>query len=188
MQNIALNILKQLKNPFYQNRSKSPMACLHVEVLSAKGIQVDVTQIEQLQIHILFGGKIFRSQEYIGIAEPIFNFEVDFDLDDSVSQSLNHILKITDPVVIYITSTRQNEEDKNFLGLSSTKTLMSAALIDFRYSLLYTGNYISVELLPCEVDGINMGSLAGILFLRLSIIHNHRFEPHEQEEEEQQQQ
>ena len=157
----------QLELPKLSDESSGPL--LKVEILSAKGLQLDYNFAHSLQLHILYAGQIFRSNEAPGSYEPVFNFTSVFSLSNRKDLSALNVMKYCDPVVVYLTSTVREEDNYIPVGLLSTRLLVACAVLDFRYAFLYTGDYISVELLPCELDGINMGCSPGIIFMRLSL-------------------
>ena len=125
-----------------------------------------------LQLHVLFAKRVVRSNPNLCVAtsDPTFDFSCDFSLsflDSAITSSSLASLDL--PVLIYLTSSTDPHDERNVVGVSAVRTLLAAAVLDFRYSLLYCEDYVSVELLPCELDGCHMGLSGGVLFARLSL-------------------
>lgn len=166
-------------NAIGDNISHEPM--LHIDILSAKGLNVSTDRLEFLQLHILYSNSIIRSlpNTIQCVTDPIFNFSCNFLLNTSGSSStttldllniktlLNHD---SSPILIYLTTSTNINNENNCCGINGIRSLIAAAVLDFRYSLLHSDDYISVELLPCELDGVHMGVSAGILYARLKLI------------------
>ena len=142
---------------------------LRVEVLSARGLLLDSNYLHFLELHVLYAGKRFTSPEVQGVNEPVFDFSVHFDVFGNFPVTFANLLKRKDTVLIYLTTTLKSRDDFSYVGFQPSKVLFAVAVIDFRYALMHSGDFISVELLPCELDGINMGCSSGVLFLRLSL-------------------
>lgn len=145
---------------------------LHVEVVSAKAINCSADEVTFLQLHVLFASKVIRSAPNLCIAttDPTFDFSCDFSLSFLDSAMTSSSLASLDlPVLIYVTSSTDVHDEGNVVGESSVRTLLAAAVLDFRYCLLYSEDYVSVELLPCELDGCHMGLSGGQLFARLTL-------------------
>jgi hypothetical protein len=152
---------------------------LYVEILSAKALNVDDQRVSYLQLHILYDHQVIRSSPLLSrtISDPIFNFSCSFPLQHLEAMNTNTLLNLNSPVLIYLTNSTDSREEKNCCGIGGVRSLIAAAVIDFRYSLLHSEEYISVELLPCELDGVHMGVSAGtpygcqccILFARLRL-------------------
>jgi hypothetical protein len=146
---------------------------LHVEVVSAKSINCNTDQVTYLQLHVLFANKVIRSTQNLCVASshPVFDFSCDFSLSflDSAITSAS-LAGLDLPVLIYVTASTDPHDEGNAVGASSVRTLLAAAVLDFRYCLLYSEEYVSVELLPCELDGCHMGLSGGLLFARLTLL------------------
>ena len=169
MEELAINVLSQLR----LNQENHPLPSklsLRVDILSARGLELDKNYIKLLQLHVLFRGQIVRSEDFITSPDPIFNFTSNFDFQYSHSEyDATALMQLNETVLIYITYIPQHKDDQLFVGLKTSRTLIAAAIIDYKYSLLHTGDYLSVELLTCEPDGIFNAAVAGVLFLRLSL-------------------
>jgi hypothetical protein len=144
---------------------------LEVEILSAKALNVDDQRVSYLQLHILYDHQVIRSSSHVyrTIIDPIFNYSCSFPLQHLEAMNTNALLHLNSPVLIYLTNSTDPREEKNCCGIFGVRSLIAAAVIDFRYSLLHSEEYISVELLPCELDGVHMGVSAGILFARFKL-------------------
>jgi hypothetical protein len=145
---------------------------LAVEILSAKALNVDDQRVSYLQLHVLYNHDIIRSSPTLCQAtiDPVLNFSCSFPLSDFESMNnSNALLNHESPILIYLTTTTDSRLENNCCGISCVKSLIAAAVLDFRYSLLHSEEYISVELLPCELDGVHMGVSAGILHARLKL-------------------
>ena len=161
---------------------------LVVEILSAKALNVDDQRVSYLQLHVLYNHQIIRSSSTLcqTIIDPIFNYSCSFpflpdagppgastgptsSIDNDIITNSHGLLTHESPILIYLTTTTDLRLENNCCGISSVKSLIAAAILDFRYSLLHSEEYISVELLPCELDGVHMGVSAGILYVRLKL-------------------
>jgi centrosomal protein CEP76 len=145
---------------------------LSVEILSAKSLNVSTNAVHNFQLHALFRNQVVRSEtiQTIGSADPVFNFSCEFSLDDiDTTLTLASLLDVECPVLIYITSTTDVTDERNCVGMGCVRSLIAASVIDFRYSLMHSQDYISIELLPCELDGVHLGVSAGLLFARLQL-------------------
>ena len=140
------------------NDNKQQHPELLIEILSAKNIPCLVQEsmrLQSLQLHVKFQHIINRSPQLSLCAEPIFNFTTKYSLLDielSMKTTASAV-KIYSPILIYLT--RSDGSD------TCSTSLVATAVLDFRYCMLYSADYISVELIPCEVDGTNMGIGAG---------------------------
>jgi hypothetical protein len=145
---------------------------LVVEILSAKALNIDDQRVSYLQLHILYNHEIIRSSPTLCQAsmDPVLNFSCSFPLTDFESiNTPNALLNSESPILIYLTTSTDARVENNCCGVSCVKSLIAAAVLDFRYSLLHSEEYISVELLPCELDGVHMGVSAGVLYARLKL-------------------
>lgn len=68
------------------------------------------------------------------------------------------------PVLVYISS----KPAESLIGGTTCSCLVAAAVIDFRFSLFFSSEYMSVELLQCDQDGVNLGVEAGVLYVRMT--------------------
>ena len=150
----------------------TPDPSLLVEVVSAKSLQCSLEQVSHLQLHVLFGQRVVRSSPTLCItsSDPVFDFSCSFSmsfLETAITTA--SLVNLDLPVLIYVTATTDPHDVGNVVGASAVRTLLAAAVLDFRYSLLYNEDYVSVELLPCELDGCHMGLSGGFLYVRLSL-------------------
>ena len=131
-----------------------------VEILSAKNLPCieDSMRLHSLQLHVKFQHHIIHSDALPMSIEPIFNFTCQYSLSEieSSMQTSAAAIKIYSPILIYLTKSEQVTSG------AVTTTLVAIAVLDFRYSMLYSTDYISVELIPCEVEGSHMGIATGV--------------------------
>lgn len=169
---------------------------LRVEVASAKSLPAPASR---LQLHVLFSKHARRSPIYSTFpssssssyehSSPVFNYSVSFPLSSALSSALTSsaLVHLEEPVLVYLTvpeQLQQRDDDDDDVGekrndnveeLSKEQyddgggSLVAAAVLDFRYCLLHKEDFVSVELLPCELEGGMMGMPGGVLFARLSL-------------------
>ena len=148
---------------------------LRVSVVSAKGLAMPLESREALQgleVSVLFQKQHHRSNSVLcTTTDPVLNFESEFSIS-------KHKLIVEDSLIMVYLSlapTRSTEQVKCGIN-GSCRTLISCAAIDPRLACVYGGEYINVELIPCENDGIstieNGEGGAGSLFIRLSLVEN----------------
>ena len=158
---------------------------LNIEILSIKGLNSFNNKLNYFQLHILFNQQIHRSflfpsktstttNSSNSLPSPlqeedlIINYLTTFSLPNSfLSNNLNSLLNSNLPILIYITIINDLKDSHNYCGISTSRSLIAAAVIDYRYSFLQSNEYLSIELLPCELDGIHLDITSGILFTRL---------------------
>jgi hypothetical protein len=150
---------------------------LSVEVVSAKSLNCSPADsagtVSYLQLHVLFAGRVARSSPQLcpACSDPALDFSCHFSLSFLDTALTSAALASVDlPVLIYITATTNPHEEGSVVGDSAVRTLLAAAVLDFRYCLLHSEDFVSVELLPCELDGCHMGLSGGLLFARLSLL------------------
>ena len=83
---------------------------------------------------------------------------------------MDRLIKEEKLVLVYLTvSPFPNCSEYSPIGYESTSNLLALAIIDFRHALQYSNDFISVELMSCEPDSVQLGLNAGLLFARLSL-------------------
>jgi hypothetical protein len=104
----------------------------------------------------------------IDSTDPAINFSCEFDVSEHDLEDLS----ATNPATtIYMTSVPLARSDRSPVGEAFSQNLLAVAFLDYRYALLHSGDYVSVELQPCEQDGGYMPNLlAGTLFVRLKFV------------------
>jgi centrosomal protein CEP76 len=149
---------------------------LSVEILSVKGLSIingeHNESLNNIQLHVLFEDEIKRSNEILnkGQNEIVFNYNEIFPLKLNNSNDQNEIIS---PLLIYITTKSIIGNNQLPIGADFTKTLIATASIDYRLSNIYTDEYIHVELVPCNKDGLfgdDLGYSLGSLYMKLSIL------------------
>ena len=147
-------------------------AGLRVEIVSAKGLAMPLESrevMQGLQISALYRKQHVRSPTIACTStDPLINFTTDFNV------SKEQLLTKDGLIMVYLSLAPTRPADQVHCGKHACcRTLVSCAAIDPRLAYTYGGDFISVELIPCENDGItsNPGSEgpAGSLFLRLSL-------------------
>jgi centrosomal protein CEP76 len=146
---------------------------LRVQVVSAKGLAMPLESREELQgleVSVLFQKKHFRSDSVLcTTTDPILDFESEFSIS-------KHNLIVDDSLImVYLSIAPTRSTDQVKCGINGCcRTLISCAAIDPRLVCVYGGEYINVELIPCENDGIstieNGEGGAGSLFVRLHML------------------
>jgi centrosomal protein CEP76 len=154
----------------------SPPPLLSVHISGARGLFVPVIhesgttgsnkKTRTLQVHIAFGKSVKESSE-IELTDEGSDLVIDFSttLESDLFRihgDLDSLLAIDTPILIYLSVSSSSHP---------CRTLIAAAIVDFRYALLPLGDSgtMSVELLQCDHDGTSLGVEAGVLFLGLSI-------------------
>lgn len=93
-----------------------------------------------------------------------FTAEMDTVLGSTSLGTTAQLIQHECPVLVYITS----KSAENLVGNSACNALIAAAVIDFRFALFFSSDYMSVELLQCDQDGVNLGIEAGVLYVRMT--------------------
>jgi hypothetical protein len=111
-------------------------------------------------------GQIVKSQHYSisDFSGPLaLNFKAMFGSDMSA-------VKNDAPIVINITSVTNKDRDENVVGTNNyQQTLFAQAILDSRLELIFSGDFISSELIPCQSDDAFASSESpGVLFLRIA--------------------
>ena len=146
------------------NRPKIENPTFKIDIVSAKGLHGIDSQLYQVQWHILFGKEVRRSEPSIlQSTEPVINYNTEFKVD------LTHISEYNPAVLIYLTSSPLSKSEQIPVGENCSNNLVGTAVVDYRYSKLYTGEYISVELMPCEQDGGHIDVNLGTVYLKLTL-------------------
>jgi hypothetical protein len=152
---------------------------LRMEIMSAKGLHLESTEkLLKVQAHVLFDEGVSRSTEMLPSTENdvVFNYTVDYELDDRFRR--DHVTDDICPIVIYITTSvaivPKSPYDQAFpVGSDQSKTLVAMAVIDFRLTYVHSNQFMSVELMPCELEGIDASIVGpGILYVKLCILEN----------------
>jgi centrosomal protein CEP76 len=141
------------------------MPTLKCDIISAKGLHGVDSQLHEIQWHAQFGKEVRRSEAAIlQSAEPVVNFSAEFALDLSQAHQMNPA------VLVYLTSTPLSPSEQIPVGAGSARNLVGTATIDYRYAKVYSGDYMSVELMPCEQDGGHVDVNLGTLYVKMSIV------------------
>lgn len=140
---------------------------LHVEIVSAKGLALPIESreaLQMLQISVLYRDEHKWSPPVACSShDPLLNVQLDFGITRVALLDEDH------PLTIFVSLAPGARVEQTPCGLSACcRTIISSAAIDSRLVCLYGGDFISVELLPCENDGITETG-AGSLFVRLSL-------------------
>lgn len=140
---------------------------LQLEIVSAKGLALPIESreaLQMLQISVLFRNEYKYSQPVACAShDPLLNFKTEFNI------SRQTLLDEDNAMTIYVSLAPSARVEQTPCGLSSCcRSIICSAAIDSRLVCLYGGDYISVELLPCENDGITDQG-AGSLFVKLSL-------------------
>ena len=147
---------------------------IRVEIVSAKGLALPLDSREALQsleVSALYESKHARSEPVLCTStDPIINFSSEFSLD-----SRSALLTEDSLIMVYLSIAPTRSTDQVKCGVNSRcRTLISCAAVDPRLVCVYGGDYVSVELIACENDGIsqieNGEGGAGSLFMRLTFI------------------
>jgi hypothetical protein len=137
---------------------------LRVEIVSAKGLQGIDSELHEIQWHILFGKEVVRSKPSIlQSVDPVVNFTADFSLDFGKAHEAGAA------VLIYLTTAPVSSTDQIPVGDTLARNLIGAATVDYRYAKVHSGEYMSVELMPCEQDGGFIDVNLGTLYLKMII-------------------
>ena len=96
----------------------------------------------------------------------VFDFSTEMEmLGENLSiGGADQLIQQESPVLLYVTS----KPSDNLVGASTSNALVAAAVIDFRFSLFFSTDPMSVELLQCDQDGVNLGVEAGVLYVRMA--------------------
>ena len=149
---------------------------LRLEVVSAKGLALPLESRELaqgLQVSVLYRKKHVRSETQLcSSTDPVINFITDFEV------TKQELLVEDSLMMAYLSVAPTNTADQVRCGVNNCcRTLISCAAIDPRLVCTYDGDYISIELIPCENDGVAAAdstaageSVAGNLFVRLSLL------------------
>ena len=140
------------------------LSTLKVDIISAKGIHGVDSQLHEIQWHALFGKEVRRSKPSIlQSVEPVVNFTAEFSLDTTRAHQMNPT------VLIYLTATPMNTSEQIPVGATAARNLVGTATIDYRFGKIFQGDYMSVELMPCEQDGGHIDVNLGIVYARLRV-------------------
>lgn len=154
---------------------------LDVHVSGAKGLFLPVSQTpayadagttarfeesRTLKVHVAFGKSVRESAEAAWVDEAsdlVIDFTTTLEGEHpGLPSDFDSLLTIDSPILIYLSMSSPN-------GLG--RSLVAAAIVDFRYALLPLGDSgsMSVELLQCDRDGTSLGVEAGVLDVGLGI-------------------
>ena len=152
----------------------SHVPTLGVEILSARGLSVLSYQNEALQsirLHVLFQNNIHESNDIVldKNDDIVFDFTTSYPLNiyDYDKNSMNTLNN--NPILVYLTSTSVNGNGQQPMGIDFTRSLIAMAIIDYRMAFMYGGEYISVELMAQDNDGMSFHNGIGSLYVRLSL-------------------
>ena len=140
---------------------------LQLEIVSAKGLALPLESreaLQMLQVSVLFRGECrWSAPVACSSHDPLINFNTEFNI------SRQTLLDEDNPMTIYLSLAPGAKVEQTPCGLNSCcRTVICSAAIDSRLVCLYGGDYVSVELLPCENDGLTDQG-AGSLFVKLSL-------------------
>jgi len=140
---------------------------LECEIVSAKGLALPLESreaLQMLQVSVLFRNEYkWSSPVACASHDPTINFKTAFDI------SRQTLLDEDNPLTIYLSLAPSARVEQTPCGtFSCCRTIICSAAIDSRLVCLYGDDYVSVELLPCENDGITDQG-AGSLFVKLSL-------------------
>lgn len=123
-------------------------------------------ELSQLRLHVLFQKQRYISAAVPASVEPIFDASCLFELLDFPISSIadaRRALRSTYALHVCLTKIPQQEP-------AERAEIVGAAIIDWRYAALFDGEFISVELLPCDHSSV-IGSACGVMYVRLQLIH-----------------
>lgn len=140
---------------------------LLLEVVSAKGLALPLESreaLQMLQISVLFRNECkWSAPVACSSHDPLINFTTEFSI------SRQTLLDEDNPILIYLSLAPGAKVEQTPCGMTSCcRSIICSAAIDSRLVCLYGGDYVSVELLPCENDGLTDKG-AGNLFVKLSL-------------------
>jgi len=140
---------------------------LRLEIVSAKGLALPLESreaLQMLQVSVLFRNECkWSAPVACSTHDPLINFCPEFSI------SRQTLLDEDNPLTIYLSLAPGARVEQTPCGMKSCcRTIICSAAIDSRLVCLYGGDYVSVELLPCENDGLTDQG-AGSLFVKLSL-------------------
>lgn len=145
-----------------------------VDIISARGIQEENhTYLRNLQLHLLCEGESIQSDIIPFSTDPEvrFNFSASFNMQSD----LGEIKSTGRHIYVYISQSFAEAVDSSLamqehqpVGTTYSRTLVAEAVIDSRLAFLHNGDFLSVELVPCNCGGIVDTGFCGILFVKLT--------------------
>ena len=152
---------------------------LGIEIISAKGLALPLEHREQLQsleVSTLYEKQHVRSNSIACTSsEPEINMKVEYPIMKS------DLIQNESLIMIYISIAPTRPLDQSKCGISScSRTLISSAAIDPRLACIYGNEYMNVELMPCENDGVSTSSKgAGSIYVKLVLIVDGQYSIHQ---------
>lgn len=123
-------------------------------------------EMSQLRLHVLFQKQRYISAAVPASVEPVLDASCLFELLDYPVTSIadaRRALRNTSAVHVCLVKIAQQEP-------AGKAEIVGAAIIDWRYAALFDGEFISVELLPCDHSSI-IGAACGVMYVRLQLLH-----------------
>ena len=154
---------------------------LQIEILSARGLaqfqSLQSETLQSIQLHVLFKKCMIKSSPVVSnnSNEVIFDYLSSFPVSDKrdvdsadISSPATDDQSTISPILIYLTTSSVTGQQQQPVGQNFTRSIIAMAVIDYRMAFMYGGEFISVELIPQDSDGISYSSGTGSIFVRLS--------------------